>query len=1596
MPGDGPVTRPADDRRHGQTGESVPGHDVAAPPATGPVNSGARSGGVAPHGRHAAEASTSLAAALATRLPSGAPHTPGAAGVPAAVDRALDTPADPIEPGTRSEMEGRFAQDFSAVRLHAHPDAAAPAHALGARAFTVGTDIVLPGYRAGSAADSRLLAHELAHVVQQSDARSRGDLPTVLEPSGSPAEETARAVAGGADAGLLTSTGPRPLLQREPLDTGHEGVVTSAQNQPSTALQGITAISWVERHQVTLSRRVVELLRLTPFDLSPYQARWSGTGQESFCTALGAGLLAPVSLWWSLARVLGTDSLTRAIDAGRDSYPALYGTVNWQPGVPAEVVSRLAVRIQESMTRVVNVLAAYELNRINAAGKPAVTAAAAPGGTPSVPPPEPLAAGAFPHPIDQHVLLALSGNVTFDWTRWLTLLATPEAWDPQRRLRRVRFVFETAHGTRSWLRAIDPPDATLAEVANELYGDPSRAHRLVNAHPLYGFPQTDVGGGYSTYFYLPAPGFRPEHNLAYQNALRTMPVTPVYRDPISPMEEILSGPLAEEVALRAAAQIGGTSGVSASVIRQRMTLINDRFAQILGIAPALGHPPGDPSHVIVLGPNRMTREPYVSPAERAWGDRLRFAASRHRKRLERLLASPDEHDVLIWDAQSAGQLEILNSVHAGLSVAAALAIDYRDQPRIHDVIMDVASRYVAAAEISDAYGPAHAQLMAADRQSRLFPVTAMELVLADLRAAIDASRASKWDATANDERYGLRELDRTELDLRERLARIRPILLTSPDLAKEELQNISRQLLDLQTGVGLSGNLDAIDSVLRALRDSLTFSGEFRSLFGHYGNDKIEDAINGALKLHQEWHGIYTIWVQDKATGRRLLNEKAKSKEWRVWYTDMRVLITDQQQADRWTTFGLMVGIALITAGIGAYVGAAAGAAWGSTAGFFAATAAEAVSFTSMSYLVLEKDPSVSGFFKQLGVNLLTFGALRSVSLGYRALIGVSKAATPIGKMGEIAVSFVSLNALALAQASYEKRSRTGQPLTQEEVVHVSLENLAFVGAMTLGTFLLRSPLIKLTLAGELTGANYRVGRAAAAVESVVAKARALEAGGDPATARMRDALVKAEDAYIAAERDLLLALGRSVRRADQLPAGKREQLLKELGITAGLAEAVRTGEVGQQLGAYVQALTAVKVQRALVPVGGGDFLVAGAQFDLVIEYFRTQGATVLGANTPFSPVPPGGIGTGARTAIIEVPGAPSMRILETAGVEPHSVLGSVDVLDRPFTLSARETRMRAIARLLLANRELISRPDKRAGQAAEATTALKELRTPFHAKPGDPSPPLEAYVPDFVLRENIEAIARLRARVLAENPDVILGMERYGALLADVLAYGHPQLAAKVAKFTPVGWDKGPSPSVGKKGKFDPGSTLDAFRNILGPDKQVARTIAVVDSYMGGSTTESLLQQVYRPLLAEYPNVKFRNYMIRETFGFKVPGPERPAMADVRGRPKPAESERIRFDAPEDVSMIIGDDVSVVFRVTAGEPIRVFDPSGKVVETFLPKQGQTTRDVLIELMNGKYAAAPPKQVPDPVRVPGRIPPDVDDPKLRKPPPTPVPPTPVR
>jgi hypothetical protein len=71
-------------------------------------------------------------------------------------------------------MQTRFGHDFGSVRVHAGDAAARSAGALDARAYTSGSDIVFGSgeYQPQTAGGQRLLAHELAHVVQRRQSGS--------------------------------------------------------------------------------------------------------------------------------------------------------------------------------------------------------------------------------------------------------------------------------------------------------------------------------------------------------------------------------------------------------------------------------------------------------------------------------------------------------------------------------------------------------------------------------------------------------------------------------------------------------------------------------------------------------------------------------------------------------------------------------------------------------------------------------------------------------------------------------------------------------------------------------------------------------------------------------------------------------------------------------------------------------------------------------------------------------------------------------------------------------------------------------------------------------------------------------------------------------------------------------------------------------------------------------------------------------------------------------------------------------------------------------------------------------------------------------
>lgn len=88
---------------------------------------------------------------------------------PPIINSVLNSQGLPLPTANRTFMESRFGQDFGDVRVHTDQRAAESAAAVHARAYTVGHNIVF-GLGENPMKDQRLLAHELTHVVQQSNS----------------------------------------------------------------------------------------------------------------------------------------------------------------------------------------------------------------------------------------------------------------------------------------------------------------------------------------------------------------------------------------------------------------------------------------------------------------------------------------------------------------------------------------------------------------------------------------------------------------------------------------------------------------------------------------------------------------------------------------------------------------------------------------------------------------------------------------------------------------------------------------------------------------------------------------------------------------------------------------------------------------------------------------------------------------------------------------------------------------------------------------------------------------------------------------------------------------------------------------------------------------------------------------------------------------------------------------------------------------------------------------------------------------------------------------------------------------------------------
>jgi hypothetical protein len=133
---------------------------------------------------------------------------------PPIVHEVLRSPGRSLDAATRAFMEPRLGHDFSHVRVHHDGQADQSARAVQASAYTVGYNVVFANgqYRPETSEGRTLMAHELAHVVQQESAP-----PTSTLKLGA-ADSALERAADQAARGVATdpSRAPEMMLQRQP------------------------------------------------------------------------------------------------------------------------------------------------------------------------------------------------------------------------------------------------------------------------------------------------------------------------------------------------------------------------------------------------------------------------------------------------------------------------------------------------------------------------------------------------------------------------------------------------------------------------------------------------------------------------------------------------------------------------------------------------------------------------------------------------------------------------------------------------------------------------------------------------------------------------------------------------------------------------------------------------------------------------------------------------------------------------------------------------------------------------------------------------------------------------------------------------------------------------------------------------------------------------------------------------------------------------------------------------------------------------------------------------------------------------------------
>jgi hypothetical protein len=213
---------------------------------------------------------------------------------PALVHDVLRSPGHALDAATRAFFEPRFGRDFSSVRVHSDARAAESANHINGLAYTVGNNIVLGPSRFAPemAGGRRLLAHELAHVVQQGHAAAVGRGGVRLT-AGRATPAVQRQAQPNIPAGATKRGGPLSVTKRyDPVSASRDEVVQALTDylNKELALQGGRQLAVTDRVRLA----VLKLFQGNPIGYGRFDILLSKGGlpgsPADFAAVVGAEL----------------------------------------------------------------------------------------------------------------------------------------------------------------------------------------------------------------------------------------------------------------------------------------------------------------------------------------------------------------------------------------------------------------------------------------------------------------------------------------------------------------------------------------------------------------------------------------------------------------------------------------------------------------------------------------------------------------------------------------------------------------------------------------------------------------------------------------------------------------------------------------------------------------------------------------------------------------------------------------------------------------------------------------------------------------------------------------------------------------------------------------------------------------------------------------------------------------------------------------------------------------------------------------------------------------------------------------------------------